>query len=428
MTNLKMSRPLAALLLRDVEAGIRAAAAAGYPAAPELRHLDGLSRAEAAALMQWARGVPEIAAALRDRRHPQHREIAAMKHMIDYFAADHPAREDGSPEPWAEPISEPLLSYAAGYRDSLGADEMSPAEAAALLDYSLARGDLAAARIDRRHPLHEAVKTEIAALAERAAMPAEPAPAVPAGAAPARSEDGTMTKDEAQARVDELGRALHARGLSPIVRDKIADEMASLHRTFPGLAAFSTAGMRPEEIAAMRGEPVRFMPHLTGQDAALALTEGLAEGHFRGSQRFAARDQLATALIDASPATRAATVARSTGTDFRSARTLALNQQLKTMKGGPARTALLAEPNDSLAADQAARDAGAAASPARPALYVTAPKPPPLSGPATGPLPPRGAIPPAELRQQLAGLRGAERQAKLDEIFGTGAAQPAEAP
>ncbi len=291
----KPTRALAALLVRDIEAGIAAAIAAGHPAPPvELRHLDGLSRSEAAALSQWAAGIPEIGAALRDRRHPQHREVAAYRDLVQYFSADHPAREDGSPEPWREPLGEGFLSFVLGAQGKLDPEQANPAEAMALLDYALIRGDLHAARFDKAHPQHEAVKAEIAALAERATQPA----AAPPGDS-ARSSSAPDGRDAAQDRVLELGAALHSKSLSPIVKRQIADEIAGLSERFPGLEVFTTAGMSAADIEALRADTVRYMPHLTDNDAAIELTEGLAEGRFRGSARFAAREQLV--LLDQPP-------------------------------------------------------------------------------------------------------------------------------
>jgi hypothetical protein len=169
-------------VVRDIEAGIRAAIAAGHPAPPfELKYLDGLSRAEAAALTECAAGIPEIGRALCDRRHPQHAEITAMRDLVTHFSTAHPARADGSPEPWAEPISEPLLSFAMGWRTSIDPAELSPAEAGAMLAYSAVRGNLAAARLDGKHPQHAAVQAEIEALAARAAEVRAPAPEGSAG-------------------------------------------------------------------------------------------------------------------------------------------------------------------------------------------------------------------------------------------------------
>jgi hypothetical protein len=336
----KISRAYTALLLRDLDAGIRAAAAAGHPALPvELRYADGLSRSEAAALVRWAQTTPAIGAALRDRRHPQHREIAAMRELVQHFATDHPARPDGSPEPWQEEISEPLLSYAMGYRSSIDAAELSPAEAASMLDYSLARGDLAAARFDRKHPQHEAIKTELAALAERATAQQQPAAVQPPYGS--TQETSSMTREDAQARADELAAAMYSRTLSPIVKNRIADELAELHAANPGLAPFTTAGMRPDEIAALRSNPVRYMPHLTGNEDAARLTEGLAEGHFRGSARFAAREQLANVLT----AQGAATTASSSGTPGRRTGPMPVAELRESLKGltGSARTAKLTE-------------------------------------------------------------------------------------
>lgn len=411
----KPTRALAALLVRDIEAGIAAAIAAGHPAPPvELRHLDGLSRSEAAALSQWAAGIPEIGAALRDRRHPQHREVAAYRDLVQYFSADHPAREDGSPEPWREPLGEGFLSFVLGAQGKLDPEQANPAEAMALLDYALIRGDLHAARFDKAHPQHEAVKAEIAALAERATQPA----AAPPGDS-ARSSSAPDGRDAAQDRVLELGAALHSKSLSPIVKRQIADEIAGLSERFPGLEVFTTAGMSAADIEALRADTVRYMPHLTDNDAAIELTEGLAEGRFRGSARFAARAALADAL-SATAVDGAATpgAAKPGGAgDFRSAKTLAINEELRTMRGGPARRARLDDLAASLAADQAAHDAGGAAAPV-PRSYVTAPTPTVDGRPPAPARAGRGPMEPQAIRAALKGLSPAQRSARLDEMFG----------
>ena len=306
----KITRAFAVLLMRDIEAGIRAAVAAGHPPPPvELKYVDGLSRAGAIALTRWAAGIPEIAKAAANRSHPQYDLIAAMRDVVNHFAVDHPARPDGSPEPWHEPISEPLLSFALGYRSSIDASELSPGEARTLIDYAVTRDDLAAARLDKAHPQHQAVSAEISALFERAAQhAAAPAPSSPANGSGNNPEAG-MTQDEAQTRADELGRALHSRTLSAIVKNKIIGELGDLYGAFPQVKPFTTAGMRRDEIEAMRADPVRYMPHLTGNEEAIRLTEGLLDGHFRGSARYAARDQLAAALEAGSRPQPARTIA-----------------------------------------------------------------------------------------------------------------------
>jgi hypothetical protein len=129
---------------------------------------------------------------------------------------------------------------------------------------------------------------------------------------------------------------------------------------------------------------------------------------------------LAAALGDGSPAPANPAVARSTAIDFRSERTRALNDRLKGVPGGPARRALLDQIAQSLSDDQAARDSGGSAS-ATPALRVNAPKPDlrPFGARGVGVTPPpRQPMDPATVRQALAGLHGAQRHAKLDEMFG----------
>ena len=381
MSGPKISRALAAMLLRDLPDYIAKAEKSGIaPPALTLRYADGLSRADAMALWQWGQKLPEVRQAQRDQRHPDHAVVKVYETMSNYFLHDHPQQPSGEPAAWAEPISPALAGMILGTRNRIEAGELNPAEAAALAAYGRLRGDAEAAPI----------KAELASLYERAAVKAAVHDEPGEAASPAAQQEGAMTRDNAQARADELGRAMHSRSLSPIVKGKIADELAELHSVVPGLKPFSTAGMPADEIAALRNQTVRYMPSST------------------------------SATSTSSPARAAVT--SGAGADFRSERTRALNERLKTAPRGPARQALLNELDASLVADQAAHDSGEP-----PAIPPQQPYRPPLTtydrvgaGPGVNAPPSRrsGPIPPAELRQALAGRSGAERQARLAELFG----------
>jgi hypothetical protein len=360
---MRINRALATLLVRDIQVGIRAAVAAGHPAPPvELRYLDGLSRDEAKALTNWAKGIPEIATALHDRRHPQHREVAAMHDCIDHFALHHPARPDGSPEPWSEPISEPLLSLAVGYRTAIEPGEVTPTEAAAILDYSLMRGDLTAARFDKQNPQHRAVQAEIEALAERASQREPDAGAAGAPRGDGRNSDegsGEMTETEAQTRADTLSRALQGK-MTGYARAQAAEELLELHQAFPNLRPFSTAGMSADEIAEMKAARTRIVLHEM-TDRARELTEGLWDGNYSGARRHAPVAELMAELGRGHGPTAPP---QPTGqrADIRSQRSRDLAAAISG-KIGSARREAVAALMQSLDADQAAADT-AAASPA----------------------------------------------------------------
>jgi hypothetical protein len=368
---IKINRAMSTLLVRDIEAGIRAAVAAGHPPPPvELRHLDGLSRAESAALTRWASGIPEIGRALRDRRHPQHAEIAAMRDLVQHFSTEHPARADGSPEPWNEPISEPLLSYAMGDRSSIDAGELTPAEAGAMLNYSTIRGDLTAARLDGKHPQHGAVQAEIEALAARASEARAPSPA---SAAAESGGAGQMTEQEAQARSDVLNAALQGK-MTGVARAQAANELMELHEVFPHLQPFSTKGMSADELAALKTNTTRFVPHELS-DRGRELVEGLWDGKYAGPRRHPVVSELMTELSRGAPSSVSASSSPAasgpaaspspapTGprVDIRSDRSRSIAAGLAGLKGA-ARRAGLESLAASLAADQEASDAGAAGS------------------------------------------------------------------
>jgi hypothetical protein len=355
----KINRALATLLVRDIEVGIHAAIAAGHPAPPfELKYLDGLSRVEASALTEWAAGIPEIGRALRDRRHPQHAEITAMRDLVTHFSTAHPLRADGSPEPWAEPISEPLLSFAMGWRSSIEPAELSPTEAGAMLAYSTIRGDLAAARLDGKHPHHAAVQAEIEALAARAAEVRAPAP--PGGAGQTGEGDRTMTEAEAQARSDVLNRALQGK-MSGYARSEVSAELMELHEIFPNLRPFSTASMSSDEIVAMKADRITVVPHEMSERAR-RLTEELRAGEALGSRRYAMRDELLTELSWSAPSSSALSSSAPAGrrADIRSQRSRDLAASLAGKTGADRRAAVEALIG-SLEADQAAADTGGSA-------------------------------------------------------------------
>ena len=328
MSGPKISRALAAMLLRDLPEHIAKAEKSGIaPPALTLRYADGLSRADAMALWQWGQKLPEVRQAQRDQRHPDHPAVRAYEALSNYFLHDHPQQESGEPAAWSEPISPALAGMILGTRNRIEAGELNPAEAAALAEYGRLRGDAGA----------EPIKAELVALYERAAakdaVHDEPGEA----ASPAAQQEGATAHVDAQARADELGRAMHSRSLSPIVKGRIADELAQLHDAVPGLKPFSTAGMRADEIAALRNETVRHRPDLAGRSEAAALMSS------------------SSSSSSSTPARAAA--APGANVDFRSERTRSLNEQLKTAPRGPARQALLNELHASLDADQGSHDA-----------------------------------------------------------------------
>jgi hypothetical protein len=233
------SRLRAALLLRNLAAASAAAVAAGHAAAPDWRAADGLSRGEAAALLDWGRALPGAALAYMNRGHPSHRELREVFDTLTYFATEHPQRPDGSPASWQE-IGAPPLSPAMARYLADGAEvpiaELLPAEAAEFGEYLTALHGI--------EPGDAAVASVLPGLRARAA---EEAPA-PAASGDQAATAGDMTIDQAQARYHELAAAAASRTASPLDKRMWADEMAELAAAFPDLKPLAGA-----DIAAARG-------------------------------------------------------------------------------------------------------------------------------------------------------------------------------
>jgi hypothetical protein len=206
---IKISRPFAIMLLRDLPAHIAAAEKVGIaPPNLSLEYADGLTRADARALMQWGQKVPAIRAALANAGHPDNAAVRAFAALTQHFAAVHPQADNGEPAPWTEPLSIGMRAVLNGA--DIPGELLPPAEAQALLAYHQTRADSVSAYRDKNDPRHEAVAAEIAALSERAVLPPEVAPAPPASAA---SEGSDTDLAALQSRIGYLNETLRTHRL-----------------------------------------------------------------------------------------------------------------------------------------------------------------------------------------------------------------------
>jgi hypothetical protein len=188
---------------------------------------DRLSRDEAAAVIRWAQGQPEIMKIYGDPRHPDHAELARFSEWTHFFESTWPQTEDGEPVEWAEvPIKQTeaeataeaqaaLDAEAAGFFAGMSAEQASERIEAAFRDPKYA--DFRAAYADRKHPDHAQAVAEMSKLHQivagtapegNAAPAANPAGmAAPIGTMPAPSEPGgRLDPAGARQRIDELYR------------------------------------------------------------------------------------------------------------------------------------------------------------------------------------------------------------------------------
>jgi hypothetical protein len=251
------------------------------------------------------------------------------------------------------------------------AADIYPAEAAAIAAYGEARFDSGEASGEHGRR----VAAEIAGWRQRSSEPAAP----PAAAA-AETEAG-MTQEQAQARADQLSRALNGK-LSGYAKAQLAGELVELHEAFPNLRAFSTAGMSSAEIAAMKGDRISVVPHEMS-DRARQLTEEMRFGKAAvgASRYYAMRDELMTELEMGAAAAPVAPMSRASSPMPMSASTAALTRERADIRSqrsrdlaanlagkiGADRRATLDALTSSLAADQAAADTAGAGPGAGPA-------------------------------------------------------------
>jgi hypothetical protein len=189
------------------------------------RHPDRMTRAEAEAVIGWAKSNPEFMAAYEDRRHPLHAEAQSYSVWPFFFAHDYPQTEHGEPVEWdAVPIRQTeeeaaaeaqaaLEGEVAGFFEGMTPEQASERIEAGFKDPKYA-GFLEAYR-DRKHPdhaqavaemsrLHQIVHPEPSARTDAAATPA--GMAAPIGMSPAprsrRPPPAPLDRDAARREID----------------------------------------------------------------------------------------------------------------------------------------------------------------------------------------------------------------------------------
>jgi hypothetical protein len=210
----------------------------------------------------------------------------------------HPQGDNGAPAPWTEPLSLGLRAVLNG--QDIPGELLPPGEAQALLAYHATRADLVAAHRDKSDPLHDRVAAEIAALSERAVLPAEVAPPPDSGANPEGDSAAMPATVEAKTEIARLladpdfkGRYFDKR--QPGHAEAVA-EMARLHEALIP----SNAGSAQPRPGVVEHGPV-------SGPGAVALTDKLKDPNLRGQARQDVLAQLETALAEGhAPAPEAA--------------------------------------------------------------------------------------------------------------------------
>jgi hypothetical protein len=194
----KVTPFLAALLIRDLERiHFPDFARLGIKRPDVTLFLDGLSRADAKKLLDWGWQQPALREALGDRSHPNHATVSAFQRVASYFASEHPAQANGSPEAWKEPLAPAVQAYFRGQSNALPVAELSADQARTMIEYVEARPDLKSGYLDGKDARHADLVKEMAALHERAAS----ADIAESGAA---AGTGAVDRAAIQPRVNEL--------------------------------------------------------------------------------------------------------------------------------------------------------------------------------------------------------------------------------
>jgi hypothetical protein len=156
------------------------------------RHPDRMTRAEAEAVIGWAKGCREFMEVYEDRRHPFHAEAQSYSVWPFFFAHDFPQTEAGEPIEWdavsirqtpeeaAAEAQEELDSEVARFFEGMTSEQASQRIEAAYTDPKY-QGFLEAYR-DRKHPDHEQAVAEMSRLHQIAAG-TDTAPAAITGSA-----------------------------------------------------------------------------------------------------------------------------------------------------------------------------------------------------------------------------------------------------
>jgi hypothetical protein len=287
---IKITRPLAGLMVRDLRTLIREAEAEGIkPPDIELPYDDRLSVRSARKLMPWV--AREMREALVQASHPAHAGAHALLALSTYFGAEHPQTAGGEPAEWRTELSPALAGLLFGTRQSIEAGELTAAEARDWLIWSNLDPENLAARFDRNSPHHAAVTREFEELHARAAAPEAP-PIEAQRDSGGMSRPAAATRDPAtQARIDRLTAELRADPLrgSPARQAKAAELERLLTAptpTPPGAAAAPPpGGATPSPPPA--ANPVERVAELNRQ---------LRDPNTRGDQRQVALADLETAL------------------------------------------------------------------------------------------------------------------------------------
>ena len=298
----KISRALSLMLLRDLPVYIARAEAAGIPAPKlSLEYADGLTRTDAMALQAWAGRIPAVRAALGNLAHPDNGAVRAFAALTQHFAAVHSQAADGTPAAWSEPLSIGMRAVLNG-QDIPGA-LLPPGEAQALLAYHATRADLVAAHRNKSDPLHDRVTAEIAALSERAVLPAEIAPAPAAPAATAQKDATTMDNPigdlaAVQARIGALNTQLKTYRIGAQDRALLLDELGDLLAALP--PGTRPAPAAPGKIVSDLDRPVAVVVEHgpVSRPGSVALTDKLKDPNLRGQARQDVLAQLETALAE----------------------------------------------------------------------------------------------------------------------------------
>jgi len=189
---MKPNRHLAKLLIPDLEQF------SGMSFAYE----NGLTRAEAKQLEQWARAQPQVVAAYTNKAHPQHAAVKLFAETVRYFEHDHPQGANGEPAAWPAPSPEEARAVA---ENPFGVKTVQ--EAQARLAWAQTRHEYHDAYWTKEHPQHGDYVSQTQALMELVAdAPGQPTDPASAGAKPPASMTTEAARAAARASISELQR------------------------------------------------------------------------------------------------------------------------------------------------------------------------------------------------------------------------------
>lgn len=291
------------------------------------QHDDRLTREEARAVATWAGEHPQLSEIYRDRRHPDHAELASYANWVGFFEVEWPQNDDGTPREWSDVQTRDDEIAAAEAEIAAMFEGVTPEEAKRRLDASLSDpkyADWKAAYTDPANPLHDQAKQEFEFL-HRVAYPeaAAGADTNPAGLA---APIGTMPAPAASARTgaptDRAGalREIDARYADPEFTKRLAsrdrqvreaanaelDPLFRIGYPEPGQTAPAGTSSSPSSHAAGRagpGAPLDPAAARSRVDQLYADREFMGRyGSQNASVRAAATAEMEAAMLAAYPA------------------------------------------------------------------------------------------------------------------------------